>query len=275
MVNSRTRCYLAIVLWLSLSYAPIVLAWKPHPGWRDSYGVDGICYCDTTNFDHGIGDKTVLSPDGYRRSVRQVCADIRQRYGEGAKHGRIPYNTIACGHGPANDAADEDLISGCPGRVDIGEAGCFDTGPQWPLNDLYGPAIQALDRSLWTLNASVNTKGLNALIDGKAQSRWTTNTQQAPGQWIEIDLGTSQLINRIELESVGSPNDYPVQWRIEDRTNAAAPTELPAVAEFTGEITRFVIPDTKLQRLRIVQTGSSARWYWSIHELHVGYIAAR
>lgn len=272
MVNFTTRCFLVIALWLSLS--SIALAWKPHPGWRDSYGVDGICYCDTTNFDHGIGDKTVLSPDGFRRSVRQICADIRQRYGQGATQGRIPYNTIACGHGPANDAADEDLVSGCPGRVDIGEAGCFDTGPQWPLNELYGTTMQRLDRSHWALNASVNQKNLKAMIDGKAESRWTTNTQQAPGQWVEIDLGVSRMINRIELESVGSPNDYPVQWRIEDRTDAA-PVVLPAVAEFTGEVTRLVIPDTTIQRLRIVQTGSSARWYWSIHELHVGYIVAR
>lgn len=27
--------------------------WNPRPGWKDSYAVDGVCYCDWNGFDHG------------------------------------------------------------------------------------------------------------------------------------------------------------------------------------------------------------------------------
>lgn len=111
--------------------------WRPVAGWRDSYAVDGICYCDSTNYDHGIGEIMVSTPDGQRRSVVQICEDIKATFGTGRISDRIPYNTIACGHGPANNAPDENLQSGCPGRVDRGAAGCFELGPAWPLDLLY------------------------------------------------------------------------------------------------------------------------------------------
>ncbi|OED37975.1 hypothetical protein AB833_21585 [Chromatiales bacterium (ex Bugula neritina AB1)] len=112
--------------------------WKPYKSWRDSYSVDGICYCDSSNYDHGIGAVLIDTPDGRQRTVVQICNDIKTTYGTGRVSDRIPYNTIACGNAPANNAPDEDLKTGCPGRVDQGSSGCFQIGPPWPLDALYG-----------------------------------------------------------------------------------------------------------------------------------------
>lgn len=120
----------------SLLIAQSVFAqnWNPSPNWEDSYSVGGVCYCNSSNYDHGLDTKTAPTPIG-ELNVVEICNDIRSVLGEGSTNGRIPYNDIQCGNGPANDAADE---AGCPGRVDIGSAGCDDIGPTWDLDSVYG-----------------------------------------------------------------------------------------------------------------------------------------
>ena len=98
---------------------------EPGSGWADSYSVNGKCYCDST-FDHGIGEVMVDTPDG-KKTVREVCEAIGP--GPGAE-GNPVYNDIQCGHGPPNNAGDEDW---CPGRVDQGKSGCCTAGPRWDL----------------------------------------------------------------------------------------------------------------------------------------------
>ena len=98
----------------------------PRPGYVDSYSVGDRCYCQTT-FDHDIGTIRVSTPEG-RMTVRQVCELLGP--GPGSRN-RPLYNDIQCGNGPANDQADEQF---CPGRVDIGRAGCTHIGPRWNFN---------------------------------------------------------------------------------------------------------------------------------------------
>lgn len=97
----------------------------PGNNWSDSYSVDGRCYCDST-FDHAIGDIEIDTPYGVK-TVLEICEAIGP--GPGAE-GNPVYNDIQCGNGPANDAGDEDW---CPGRVDLGAAGCCTAGPLWDL----------------------------------------------------------------------------------------------------------------------------------------------
>jgi len=112
---------------------PIPACWladverNPGAGWADSYAADGQCYCAST-FDHNVGQLLVPTPAG-PRTVREVCAALGPGPG---KEGRPLFNDVQCGHGPANDAGDEDW---CPGRTDQGRDGCCDRGPRWDLTD--------------------------------------------------------------------------------------------------------------------------------------------
>ena len=65
---------------------------NPQPGYKDSYAVDGVCYCDS-NFDHGIANINISTPIG-NRTVRQVCDDIEDALGTGRSSGRALYNDI-------------------------------------------------------------------------------------------------------------------------------------------------------------------------------------
>ncbi len=265
------------VLFLLILGTQAAFAWTPYAAWRDSYAVDGICYCDSSNFDHGIGDVKVQTPDGYRRSVRQICADINHRFGQGAATGRTPYNTIACGNAPANDAPDEDLVTGCPGRVDIGEAGCFEIGPQWPLKRLYGQRMRPLDRTLWKISVSHNSSASSQMADGNGATRWTSDTKQSAGQWIEIDLGGQFLVNVVDLDSIASRNDSPVDWLVETSSDGRSWSVVSDSQGRTGdvqtaEVTRIKFPPAAFRHLRVTQTGSSPSYYWSVHELHIGFL---
>ncbi|MFK7858310.1 MAG: hypothetical protein AB8B64_05810 [Granulosicoccus sp.] len=129
-----TRILSFAVFFLVLGVTSMSFAWSPNNGWRDSYAVNGQCYCDSSNFDHQLDTKSARTPQGVKNVVT-ICEDIENVLGSGPDEGRIPYNDIQCGNGPVNNADDE---TGCPGRVDQGESGCMSIGPRWNLEDIYG-----------------------------------------------------------------------------------------------------------------------------------------
>ena len=111
-------------------------------GWSDSYSVDGQCYCDT-NFDHGLSSVSVETNDG-RKPVTEICADIRSTFGNGSTQGRLYFNTVQCGHGPANNAADESVCPGIPRATgDYTGNRCNEKGATWNLDQLYPSSAAA------------------------------------------------------------------------------------------------------------------------------------
>ena len=118
-----------------LDQAPTVEPDSPTP-WSDSYSVGNQCYCDT-NFDHGLGALSVDTAAG-RRSIREVCTAITNRFGNGSFQNRVYYNTVQCGHGPANNAPDETVCPGIPrGNDDYTGSRCQQTGATWNLDLLF------------------------------------------------------------------------------------------------------------------------------------------
>jgi|EP00544_Gedaniella_sp_CCMP2646_P013774 hypothetical protein len=126
--------------------------------WADSYSVGDKCYCLTT-YDHDIEGVYVETPLGWM-TVIQACEIV----GPGPGHqGRPLYNTVQCGHGPANNAGDEHT---CPGRTDMGREGCGHIGPKWQFDVTVDSALTVVPaakppstkpskptRSRFTLNA--------------------------------------------------------------------------------------------------------------------------
>lgn len=243
--------------------------YNPKPGWKDSYSVGGKCYCDSSNFDHGLDQKTANTPAGVKK-VTQICADIKRVLGTGPTSGRIPYNDIQCGNGPANDAPDE---AGCPGRVDIGSKGCNQIGPKWDLASVYGnsnpPPPSNPNPSGWRFKASAGASEAKNTIDGISSSRWTTRGKQKSGQFFEVDMQQQRDIRQITLDSSQSPKDYPRDYQVyvsRDGTNWGSPV---AAGNGKNAVTVIQFPKQNARHIRIVQTGSDSFYWWSIHELSV------
>ncbi|MBO9606655.1 MAG: discoidin domain-containing protein [Paenibacillaceae bacterium] len=123
----------------------------------------------------------------------------------------------------------------------------------------------ALDRSLWQ-GASSSGKPANA-YDDSPYTRWDTGKAQTPGQQYQLDLGRSATIDRVALDTAGSPYDYPRGYELYlsgDGFAWGAP-----VASGAGSVaTDIRFPPQPARYLRIVQTGRAGN-YWSIHDLRV------
>ncbi len=242
--------------------------YNPKPGWKDSYAVGGKCYCDSNGYDHNLDTKTVLTPQG-RKNVVEVCEAIARVLGTGATSGRIPYNDIQCGNGPANDAPDE---AGCPGRVDIGPAGCNQIGPKWDLASVYGSNPSgdgSLPRNGWKATASSNSDEAALAFDGTASTRWATGQTQRPGQYFQLDLGKLSSFDNIELNAAGNPQDYPRSYRVlvsDDGANWRGPV---ATGQGTSAVTEIDFSPQTARHVRIEQNGTDdARW-WSIADVQL------
>lgn len=125
------------------------------------------------------------------------------------------------------------------------------------------------DRHNWVLNASENTLDLIYAIDGDPSTRWATETDQEPNQLLTIDLGSAQRFNQIVLEHEDSPNDFPIRYEVsvsDDGINWSN-----TLASGNGENSNTIIDfDTvEARHIRLVQLGTSDRYWWSIHELNV------
>ncbi len=154
--------------------------------WSDSYSVNGQCYCDS-NYDHGISTTSVLTNQG-SKLVPQICADISTKYGTGPTQGRIYYNTVQCGYGPANDIPDE---TDCPGiPVATGNytgPRCEQKGATWNLDLLY-PTLEPDD--LHSPEVLITTPGVDntMLLSNVVFAGTATDSGEAGFDNIRISL---------------------------------------------------------------------------------------
>ena len=128
-----------------------------------------------------------------------------------------------------------------------------------------------INKKLKATASRENNNAKNAL-DGNAGSRWTTGRSMKPGDWFTIDLGVEDAVRKITLDTRGSANDYPRGCEVFasfDSGNWGKPvltgkgTNAITVLEFDKPVrTRYI---------KIVQTGSSDSWHWSIHKLNIEF----
>ena len=240
--------------------------YNPAPNWKDSYAVGGKCYCDSNGYDHGLDAKTVQTPQG-RKNVVEVCGDIKRVLGVGPTQGRVPYNDIQCGNGPANDAPDE---AGCPGRVDIGPAGCNQKGPKWDLASVYGgapPADDELPRAGWKATASSNGENAAKAFDATGATRWSTNINQRTGQFFQLDLGRASSFDNIELNAASDDRDYPRGYRVLVSDDGRAWRGPVASGQGNRALTTIGFSRQTARFVRIEQTGADGFYWWSIADL--------
>ncbi len=121
-----------------------------------------------------------------------------------------------------------------------------------------------------TVKASNGNNDAHLAIDGKLSTRWTTGTVMKPGQWFSVDLGMEATIKGLTLDAKNSSNDYPRGYEVYVSFDGGSWGQPVVTSKETKPITKIRFPKPINTRfVKIVQTGSSDSWYWSIHELTV------
>lgn len=120
-----------------------------------------------------------------------------------------------------------------------------------------------------------SVKDVQFAIDNNPVTRWATARRMLPGDTFTLDLGASKRIAKIVLDSKASSSDYPQGYRIELsddgsswKTAAKANAEQATTQQSSG-ILSITFPEQSARYIRIVQTGESMSWFWSIHEIEL------
>ena len=124
----------------------------------------------------------------------------------------------------------------------------------------------------WTASSNTNSSAADApanAIDGNINTRFSSDADQAAGMYFQVNLGSAQTFNQIEMNSGGSTGDYARGYNVEVSTDGSTFT---SVATGTGtsspETVTFASAVTD-QYIRVVLTAASTTNWWSIAEFTV------
>jgi glucosylceramidase len=136
----------------------------------------------------------------------------------------------------------------------------------WPASRSLDDGRVLLDAHDTTATASTPADAGNA-VDDDASTRWTTGAGQQPGQYLQVDLGRTQRVRRVVLDTGADIGDYPRGYALSTSTDGAHWSS-PVTGSGHGQLTTIDIPATTARYLRVAQTATAPQW-WSVADLRV------
>jgi hypothetical protein len=132
----------------------------------------------------------------------------------------------------------------------------------------------------WTVTTGPHGTDTKALTDGDLDTVWSAGETKRPGQFIEIDLGRFRRLARVVLCAGSAAQDFGLDYRIETSEDGASwsPAEarysrtefLRALLRSQAEAGQTLhLEGVRARRIRIVQTGTSDEFLWSVAELRL------
>jgi len=118
-----------------------------------------------------------------------------------------------------------------------------------------------------TATASANGAEAGMAIDADGSTVWTSKEAQAPGQWLQVDLGRERTFRQIALDSGGNIGDY-ARGREVAVSNDGVHWRTVASGTSTGQLTTIDVRPVSARYLRITSTGSAGNW-WSLADLRL------
>jgi glucosylceramidase len=136
----------------------------------------------------------------------------------------------------------------------------------WPASRALEDGRRLLDAHGTAATASPPADAANA-VDDDATTRWTTSAAQQPGQFLQIDLGRSQRVRRVVLDTGADTNDFPRGYTLSTSADGAHWSEA-ATGAGHGQLTTIDIPATAARFLRVAQTATAPQW-WSVADVRI------
>jgi hypothetical protein len=130
----------------------------------------------------------------------------------------------------------------------------------------------ALSRTGWVLTASSTDPAspLSQAIDGNVNTRWSNGKGQAPGQWIQIDLGANPgAYDDITLDSSGQGNDWGRSISIATSPDGTTWTDLTVTGTPQAGVSALTYNCSTNRYIKITQQSTTPSNWWSIGEINV------
>jgi hypothetical protein len=206
----------------------------------------------------GVALDSAGSPKDYPRGYAVSLSSDRNQWTEVAR-------------AAANDRALDIEFSPYPARYIRIEQTGQDPVYWWSIHGIsvkstkYTPVVTASASHNNVLSGADN---IAQALDGNPNTRWSTRVVQQPGMWFELDLNQVRSVSGLGLDSAGSPNDYPRGYVVSLSTDHSQWIEVARNdRNDRGLDIRFAARPARY--IRIEQTGSADRWWWSIHGLTI------
>ena len=136
----------------------------------------------------------------------------------------------------------------------------------WPPSRALDDGLDLLDNHGMTATASSGANPANT-VDDDATTRWQSEAAQTPGQALTVDLGRSETVRRVVLDTGPDSGDYPRGYTLEASRDGSR-WEQVASGAGTGQLTAINVRPARARCLRITQTGSAPQW-WTVADLRV------
>lgn len=158
--------------------------------------------------------------------------------------------------------------SGCVEAADVAaiRTQTKDRTKPWTLAELSTTVPQPIDKKQWKVTASHNTNTANLGIDGKADTRFTSNTPQKDGMWYQIEFPEAINLSSVRLDSTPSPRDFPATYLAEISEDGKNWKAVAQNAKGEYALITVNMPTTKAKFFRITNK-SNNKLFWSIHEI--------
>jgi lysophospholipase L1-like esterase len=130
-------------------------------------------------------------------------------------------------------------------------------------------APAALPRAGWvaTASATYSNEPAGNMLDGNLGTRWSTGTAMVAGQYVTVDMGRQQGVDRITLDSGPSAGDYARGYQVYLSSNGTTWGSAAATGSGAGQLADIAFATQSARFLKVVQTGSAGNW-WSIAEFN-------
>jgi hypothetical protein len=138
----------------------------------------------------------------------------------------------------------------------------------WSIHQIFISSEPMMSAEASHNNRKLGPDNLTQALDGHPETRWSTMAVQTPGMWFELDLGRLRTIRGFRFDNTPSPNDYPRGYRVKVSTDKARWEEIAANPNNNAPLDVAFAP-REVRYIRVEQTGSSDRWWWSIHEIEI------
>ncbi|WP_051865616.1 discoidin domain-containing protein [Streptomyces griseus] len=127
----------------------------------------------------------------------------------------------------------------------------------------------ALSRDGWQASASASSSDdpPSKAIDGDASTRWSLGHGMQPGDWFQVDLGSTQTFDQVVLDTTTSSGDYVRQYEVSTSDDGITWSK-PIATGAGSTVARILLPTTTARYIRVTNEAGSGSW-WSIHDLTV------